>query len=450
MHPEPNELLRMARDAAGLTQAQLAELANQQVAPGTDKTGAMDADYIGKLERGVHRWPNQEYRRALRTVLDAASDAALGFFSTRHRAATVVISPQRGGGGDDVERKAFLRVLAGSVAGLAFTDPVADFLAGSGNQEIARRVGHSEVEQVGHAARMFANQDHLFGGGMATDAALTQLSASAQLLNGQFATAVVRQAFFAAVGDLADTVAGMCFDAGLHEQAERCFRFAVGCATEAADWSIRAKALSGMANLAVHQARADDARQTKADDALSYAEVALVRADRLSPLVQAMMYSRYARALGAVGQAREADCLAAVGRAEDSFAASSGDEPAWIRYYDQARLERDNGRALLGLALNGGAYDEAERRLRRSIQAFPAGHHRGKALAMANLATLTMSHGDPAHGAELGGDALAAVGAVRSDRVSDAFRQLQAAAAPFRQLPAVRELHGDIRRMVLG
>ncbi len=59
MHPEPNDLLRMARDAAGLTQAQLAEQANQQVAPGTDKTGAMDADYIGKLERGVHRWPNR-------------------------------------------------------------------------------------------------------------------------------------------------------------------------------------------------------------------------------------------------------------------------------------------------------------------------------------------------------------------------------------------------------
>lgn len=442
MHPEPNDLLRMARDAAGLTQAQLAELANQQVAPGTDKTGAMDADYIGKLERGIHRWPNKEYRGALRSVLQVASDAALGFFSTRHRAVTVVGSPERTDGGDDVERKAFLRVLAGSVAGLAFTDPVADFLASSGSPQAVRRVGLPEVEQVRHAARMFANQDHLFGGGMAAQAAMTQLSASAQLLDGQFATASSRHALFAAVGDLADTVAGMCFDAGLHEQAERCFRFAVGCATEAADWSIRAKALSGMANLAVHQ--------TRADDALSYAEMALVRADRLTPMVQSMMHSRHARALGAVGQERETDCLAAVGRAEEAFAASSGDEPEWITYYDQSRLERDNGRALLGLALNGGTYDEAERRLRTSIQGFPAGHHRGKALAMANLATLTMAHDDPLHGAELGRDALAAVGAVRSDRVSEAFRQLQTAAVPHRKLTAVRELNADIRRLVLS
>jgi len=197
-----------------------------------------------------------------------------------------------------------------------------------------------------------------------------------------------------------------------------------------------------MANLAVHQ--------TRPDDALSYAEMALVRADRLTPMVQAMMHSRHARALGAVGQEREADCLAAVGRAEDAFAAGTGDEPEWITYYDESRLERDNGRALLGLALNGGAYKEAERRLRTSIQRFPAGHHRGKALAMANLATLTMAHDDPLRGAELGRDALAAVGAVRSDRVSDAFRQLQTAAAPHRKLAAVRELNADIRRLVLS
>lgn len=118
-----------------------------------------------------------------------------------------------------------------------------------------------------------------------------------------------------------------------------------------------------MANLAVHQ--------TRADDALSFAEMALLCADRLSPMVQAMMHNRHACALGAIGQKREIECLAAVGRAEDAFAASTGDEPEWITYYDQSQLERDDGRALLGLALNGGACEEAERRLRSSIQGSP-------------------------------------------------------------------------------
>jgi hypothetical protein len=40
---------------------------------------AMDAAYIGKLERGEYRWPNHRYREALRAVLHAASDPDLGF-----------------------------------------------------------------------------------------------------------------------------------------------------------------------------------------------------------------------------------------------------------------------------------------------------------------------------------------------------------------------------------
>lgn len=31
----------------------------------------MDAAYIGKLERGEYRWPNQRYRAALQTATDA-------------------------------------------------------------------------------------------------------------------------------------------------------------------------------------------------------------------------------------------------------------------------------------------------------------------------------------------------------------------------------------------
>jgi hypothetical protein len=107
----------------------------------------------------------------------------------------------------------------------------------------------------------------------------------------------------------------MCFDAASHAQAERCSRFAVGCATEADDWPMRAKALSGLANLAVHRGRPDDA--------LSFSELALVRADRLTPLVQAVVYTRHARALAVNGGHREADCMAAAHRAEDRFALPS-------------------------------------------------------------------------------------------------------------------------------
>jgi hypothetical protein len=155
-----------------------------------------------------------------------------------------------------------------------------------------------------------------------------------------------------------------------------------------------------------------------------------------------------ARALGIAQPGREADCLAAVGQAQESFAAGSDGEPEWIAYYDQAHLDRDAGRALLGLALNGGSYVQAQQQLSAAIERFPKSYARGKVLAMANLATLTMARDDPAHAVELGNQAVAAVGAVRSDRVLDALRQLRGAGQQHHRMAAVRELSQRIDQML--
>lgn len=426
-----NDLLRAAREADGLTQSQLAELANAQVEIMAGRLGAMDADYIGKLERGIHRWPNKDYRDALRVVLGAVTDRDLGFFSTRSRVVTVVNGPRGTEGGDDVERKTFLRVLAGSVTSLAFADPLGEFAARASVGR--RRIGQSDVEHVRQLARMFAGQDHQYGGSSSVHAVVAQLSATAGLTEGTFAGSKVRGEFFSAVAELADTAAGMCFDAGSHVQAERAFRFSAGCATESDDWAMRAKALSGLANLAVHQGRSEDA--------LSFAEMALVRADRLTPMVSAVMHTRHARALGTIGSCRAGDCQTAVSKAEDAFAdVRPGNEPGWIAYYNEAHLERDSGRALLYLALSGGDHKAARSRLETAIGRFPEGHSRGKALAKANLATLVMACDDPHDAVRLGHDALASIGAVRSDRVNDALRQVVAACKRHRGLADVRQL----------
>jgi tetratricopeptide (TPR) repeat protein len=199
---------------------------------------------------------------------------------------------------------------------------------------------------------------------------------------------------------------------------------------------MRAKALSGLANVAVHQGRSDDA--------LSFSEMALVRADRLTSLVRSVMYTRHARALGLNGTHRESDCLAAVRQAEDYFSRETNDEPDWITYYSAAHLERDLGRALLHLGVNGGSYDEAQQRLVAAIARFPNQLSRGKTLAMANLAHLTMVRDDPIHAVSLGDEALSSIGLVRSDRVFESLRQLRIAGRKYRKLPAVRELNHRI------
>jgi transcriptional regulator with XRE-family HTH domain len=44
---------------------------------------SIDDGYIGKLERGEHRWPTARYREALCEVLGVADASALGFYIIR-------------------------------------------------------------------------------------------------------------------------------------------------------------------------------------------------------------------------------------------------------------------------------------------------------------------------------------------------------------------------------
>lgn len=84
----PNDLLRSARVARPspsgsgrpMSRQELAEAVNAWLFEHAGRTFSVDAHYIGKLERGEHRWPSAHYRAALREVLRAAIDADLGFF----------------------------------------------------------------------------------------------------------------------------------------------------------------------------------------------------------------------------------------------------------------------------------------------------------------------------------------------------------------------------------
>lgn len=83
--PLTNDLLRVKRLAAGLTERQLAEAVAKVVSAQTGHRAALDGNYISKLERGRITWPNSAYRSALREFFDAATDAELGFYAARTR-----------------------------------------------------------------------------------------------------------------------------------------------------------------------------------------------------------------------------------------------------------------------------------------------------------------------------------------------------------------------------
>lgn len=112
----PNDKLRTARESVEsssspgqpMTRQELADAVNTQVYRLTEKVTAVDANHVGKWERGDIAWPAMHYRQALRYIFDCTTDTELGF-----------IRPQRGCTTGDVNRKTFLRTTVGLGAGVA-------------------------------------------------------------------------------------------------------------------------------------------------------------------------------------------------------------------------------------------------------------------------------------------------------------------------------------------
>jgi hypothetical protein len=72
-----------------LSRQELVELVNAWIWEHHNKKFALAANYIGKLEQGVIRWPGALCREAFRAIFGGSNDAALGFINARSRRAAV-------------------------------------------------------------------------------------------------------------------------------------------------------------------------------------------------------------------------------------------------------------------------------------------------------------------------------------------------------------------------
>ncbi|WP_117673464.1 hypothetical protein [Micromonospora sp. MW-13] len=80
-----------------MSRQELADAVNAHAYSYARHRTAVDARYIGRLERGEHRWPFEPYRTALREVLGKATDADLGFFIIQGHARDPGVSPEEPG-----------------------------------------------------------------------------------------------------------------------------------------------------------------------------------------------------------------------------------------------------------------------------------------------------------------------------------------------------------------
>lgn len=74
-----------------MSRQELADAVNEYLWRVHQLKATLDATYVGKLERGEHRWPQDLYREAFRVVIDVDTDAELGFYIKRSRQADQAI-----------------------------------------------------------------------------------------------------------------------------------------------------------------------------------------------------------------------------------------------------------------------------------------------------------------------------------------------------------------------
>ncbi len=374
------------------------------------------------------------YREAFRAILNVPNDAALGFVNARSRRAAVTL--------DKVDRQQAIRRAAALGVGTLLLGPLAAFLEDTEPAPTPKRVSATDIAQIRTAAREFESWASTYGSsGLVRDTVMTSLCSSARLLDVRCPDHLSPE-LHSAVGDLAQIAGRTALDANAHEQARQVFRFALGCAEQAKDWSLRAGVLDTMAM--------QEIRTGQPDEALTLIELALVRADdRLTATVQTMLHATRARALARMRRVN--DALTAIGAAEDHFAHSTPvNAPPHMAFFNTAYLAGNTGQALFDLALLGHHPERATDRLTTAVAEVAARQVRARTVWLTKLASLIMATGDPLQAASIGHEALDAADTIRSRRVIEELRELARYAAPHQHLDEVAHLRHRINTLLVG
>lgn len=406
---------------ATMTRAELADAINEHVWRTTGNRRDLDAHTIARYERGVVRWPNADYRRAMNQIL-AASDAELGFVPSRRRQPTEE-QPDRA-----------LAINLFSPFGPS-SDPIVRLPLPDSNAPRPSRVGASEIDSIRAATQTAAETENLHGGGsLAIVDASQALTRFAPMVHSSV-SARLRRPLFEAVGNLSSVVGYTAFDAGEFIDADRYFQFALWCADSAGSWDLRASTLADMARRAAFVG--------DPDSALSLIELAQVRSDRLAFTVRAMLSAMRAQYLAVLRRSNEV--VAEVARADELFAARTPDvDPPWMCFYDTAEHLGSTGKALALAAEALNSIDVAAPRLRYAVEMHGSEYPRSRTFSQIRLAALAMKLGDPREGAALGREAVGHSRALKSARIAAELRGLAAVANTHRRITEVRELRALI------
>ncbi|GHE87922.1 hypothetical protein GCM10018785_64270 [Streptomyces longispororuber] len=334
----------------------------------------------------------------------------------------------------DVGRRDFLS--GSSVAASALVEPSRDWLISSPDPQVGRtagpRVGLSDVAAVKAMTEALTQLDHQYGSGHVRPVVVHYLnSVVSGLLAGSYREAVGRE-LFAAVSRLTELAGYMAVDTGQPGLAQRYYIQALRLAQAAGDRGYGGYVLAAsMSHLAAQLGNPREIAQ------LARAAQEGARG-RVTPRVESMFYAAEARGHALLGDARSTQAV--TGRAVEAMERAvgeerSGDDPAWIRHFDQAYLADELAHCHRDL----GQADAAARRAEEALAGHPETRARRRAIGLVLLATAQVQRREVEQACHTGLKAVELLGTLRSNRGAEYLDDFQQRLEPYREEPVVRE-----------
>jgi hypothetical protein len=334
----------------------------------------------------------------------------------------------------DMERRRFLQesavaVSASSAVALQWlVSPAPGFPSTTGR----RLVGESDIDAIQQVVRSYRELDNRLGGGRLRGTVVHYLNSEVTplLTNGRFGAAIGAR-LAAAGAELAQLAGWMAYDAGLHGHAERYLTLALSFARHAGDAGLGAEVLAAKAHQSVYLAR-----PAEAVDLARAAQATARRAGLPTLLAECSVMEAHGHAANNDAWA----CARALSDAEVAFGrAVRANDPAWLRYFDEAYLAARMGHCFRAL----GEPAHAERYARRSLN-MDGRFVRGKAFNLSLLATVLAEQDDIEQACAVGLQALSVAMGLRSARSVRYLRDLQSALCRRGDAAAVRAFNVQV------
>ncbi len=345
-----------------------------------------------------------------------------------------------------MDRRALARALAATaVTGSALLDALEGWMHPAAGGTPARRpgrLGERDVDHLEHTARAFRSWGHQFGGGLRRKAVLGQLAEVSALLDEHQAPAVETR-LYRVMAQLAGSAASMAWDAGLQRRAQDYYQLSLRAAHAGGDRLWGANTLAGMARQMLYTGRPADA--------LELVRLAQDGArDEAGPRVRAMLHTREAWALAALGRTAAFKRATEQARTVLADAAAEDDEPHWIAYFDEAEISGTTGGRLLELARANprGHADEAAEQIRHALATRSADAGRSRALDHVGLAECYFLAGDLDTAVAQTYAAVDAASRVQSGRVRAGLGDLYQYTVGHGASRPVREARATIRELL--